>query len=305
MWAHPFYAKNVGRVANAWLSRKSRNDAARPFSRVVKLLACVMFALAVASPHSGITRPPAAKKTIRVMTYNIHHGEGTDGKIDLGRIAKVILDQQADIVALQEVDRMVERTARRDLIAELAALTRMNYAFGKNIDYQGGDYGNAILTRFPIIRHQNHHYKMIRTGEQRGLLEAVLKVEGKQLLFLNTHLDYRRDDAERLSNVDEINQILEQRKGLPVILCGDFNDIPDSPTHQKVEGTFIDTWKRAGKGEGFSYSSTQPQKRIDYIFTNKERAFVPVRAWFVPVRAWVVESNASDHLPVVVEFKRP
>jgi endonuclease/exonuclease/phosphatase family metal-dependent hydrolase len=230
------------------------------------------------------------------MTFNIHHGEGADGKIDLNRIAEVILGQKADIVALQEIDRAVERTARRDLIAELAALTGMNYAFGKNIDYQGGDYGNAVLSRYQIVKQQNHHYKMLRPGEQRGLLQVVLKVEGKRLLLLNTHLDHRRDDAERLANIDEIKQILGQYKGLPVILCGDFNDIPDSPTHRKVEETLTDSWRRAGKGEGFSYSSTQPQKRIDYIFVNKGKALVPVTAW-------VPESNASDHLPVVVEFK--
>ncbi|HEY7910738.1 MAG TPA: endonuclease/exonuclease/phosphatase family protein [Blastocatellia bacterium] len=232
------------------------------------------------------------------MTYNIHHGEGTDGKIDLNRIAEVILTQKADIVALQEVDRGVERTARRDLIAELASLTGMDYVFGKNIDYQGGDYGNAVLTRFRILKQQNHHYKMIRPGEQRGLLQVLMMVGRKQVLFLNTHLDYRQDDAERLSNVDEIMQVLEQYKGMRVILCGDLNDIPGSRTHRKVQETFIDIWGRAGKVEGFTYSSSKPQKRIDYILVKKEKAVAPASAW-------VVESNASDHLPVVVEFKLP
>jgi endonuclease/exonuclease/phosphatase family metal-dependent hydrolase len=260
-------------------------------------MACLALALILASPTGGIALS-AAKRSFRVMTYNIHHGEGTDGKIDLNRIAELILTQKADIVALQEVDRGVERTGRRDLIAELASLTGMNYAFGKNIDYQGGDYGNAVLTRFQILKQQNHHYSMLRPGEQRGLLQVLLMVDGKQLLLLNTHLDYRRDDVERLSNVDEINRILEQYKGLRVILCGDFNDTPGSRTHRKTEETFSDVWGRIGKGEGFTYSSTQPQKRIDYVFIKKEK---PV----VPISAWVEESNASDHLPVVVEFKRP
>jgi endonuclease/exonuclease/phosphatase family metal-dependent hydrolase len=254
-------------------------------------------ALVLAFPGGGIT-PPAAKRPVRVMTYNIHHGEGVDGKIDLNRIADIISRQKADIVALQEVDRGVERTARRDLIAELAALTGMNQAFGKNIDYQGGDYGNAVLSRFRIIKQQNHHYKMIIPGEQRGLLQVVLEVEGKQLLLLNTHLDYRRDDTERLSNINEIEQVLGHYRGLPVILCGDFNDTPDSPTHRKLEQTLVDTWKRIGKGQGFSYSSTQPQKRIDYIFVNTGKGLAPVGVW-------VVESNASDHLPVVADFKLP
>ena len=268
----------------------------RVSSSFTRLLLCLAVSLVLASPGISITTMAAAKRSIRVMTFNIHHGEGVDGKIDLNRIAEVILSQKADIVALQEVDRTVERTARRDLIAELAALTGMNYGFGKNIDYQGGDYGNAILSRFPIINQQNHLFRMVLPGEQRGLLQVVLQVEGKQLVLLNTHLDHRRDDGDRLSNIDEIEQILGKYKGLPVILCGDFNDTPDSPTLRKVEKIFVDSWRHGGKGEGFSYSSTEPQKRIDYVFVKKGKALAPGRAW-------VALSNASDHLPVIVEFK--
>ena len=295
MRARFFHTEQSWRVSDTRLEEKKRTDLS---IGVIKLVACLMLVLSLTLPSSSVPASPSAKRTLRVMTYNIHHGEGTDGKIDLDRIAQVILGQKADVVALQEVDRGVERTARRDLIAELAALTKMSYAFGKNIDYQGGDYGNAVLSRLPIVKQQNHHYKMLRPGEQRGLLQVVLKVEGKDLLLLNTHLDYRREDAERLSNVDEIRQILEQYRKLPVILCGDFNDTPGSPTHRKVEDVFVDAWTRAGKGEGFSYSSTRPEKRIDYLFVSKGRALVPVKAW-------VVESNASDHLPVVIEINMP
>lgn len=265
-----------------------------PSRSLVKSLLCLGFALVLACYNSG-SATTTAKRPIRVMTYNIHHGEGTDGKIDLNRIAAVILRERADIVALQEVDRSVERTARRDLIAELAELTGMNYAFGKNIDYQGGDYGNAVLSLFPIVKQQNLHFKMIRPGEQRGLLQVLLKVEGKQLLLLNTHLDHRPDDAERLSNIAEIEKVLQQYKSMPVILCGDLNDIPDSATHRKVQEILIDSWRQRGKDEGFTYSSTRPHKRIDYVLVNKQKTVVPDKAW-------VTESDASDHLPLVVEF---
>src|SRR6267143_4106500 len=91
-------------------------------------------------------------KTFRVMTYNIHHGEGLDGKVDLLRIADLIKHESADIVALQEVDKGVERTPRRDFPDELAALTGMTCVFSNNYSYQGGEYGNAVLTRFPVKR---------------------------------------------------------------------------------------------------------------------------------------------------------
>ena len=72
------------------------------------------------------TSKQASPAVFRVMTYNIHHGEGLDGKVDLQRIAELIKREQADIVALQEVDKGVQRTARRDLPAELAALTGLS-----------------------------------------------------------------------------------------------------------------------------------------------------------------------------------
>lgn len=292
MWAYSSLTAYLWPGCN---TRPNRNRRPVVCRAVCKLAAGLLLFLSLTFPSSHVHASPTAKPLIRVMTYNIHHGEGTDGKVDLERIAEVIRQQRADIITLQEVDRGVARTARRDLVAELAALTGMNYAFGKNLDYQGGDYGNAVLTRFPIVKQQNLHYKMLRPGEQRGLLQVVLKLGGRQFLLLNTHLDYRRDDAERLSNLDEIRRIPEQYKGLPVILCGDFNDTPGSATHLRAAESFIDTWERVGKGDGFSYSSTQPQKRIDYVFVSKGRRLTPLKAW-------VVESKASDHLPVVVEF---
>src|SRR5688572_31668602 len=113
--------------------------------QMVMVVALGLFVSSCTSnPHVTKTR------TFRVMTYNIHHGEGMDGKVDLERIAALIQNEQADIVALQEVDKGVERTARRDLGAELARLTGMQCVFSNNYHFQGGEYGNAVLTRFPI-----------------------------------------------------------------------------------------------------------------------------------------------------------
>src|SRR5678816_4124683 len=97
-----------------------------------------------------------AKKTLRIMTYNIHVGVGMDKKLDLQRIADVINKERPDLVGLQEVDRGVERTQRKDEIVELAQLTRMEYAFAPNLDYQGGKYGVAILSRFPVAVSYTH-----------------------------------------------------------------------------------------------------------------------------------------------------
>src|SRR3954468_2494324 len=87
---------------------------------------------------------------VRVLSYNIHHGEGVDGKLDLERIAAVINAVEPDLVALQEVDQRVARTRLIDEPADLARLTKMHVAFGANLALQGGHYGNAVLSRWPI-----------------------------------------------------------------------------------------------------------------------------------------------------------
>src|SRR5690606_4366306 len=93
---------------------------------------------------------------LRVLSYNIHHAEGVDGKLDLERIAEVIRAAKPDLVALQEVDRNARRTGSVDQPAELARLTEMQVVFGSNIELQGGHYGNAVLSRFPIASERNH-----------------------------------------------------------------------------------------------------------------------------------------------------
>ena len=134
----------------------------------------------------------------RVMTFNIHHGEGVDGKVDLDRIANVILEANADAVALQEVDRNTRRTGGVDMIKELGKRTNMHFAFGSNLDFQGGKYGTAILSKHPIQSFENHALKQVRDGEPRGVLQAVLDVGQGQILFVSTHLDHTKDQAERL-----------------------------------------------------------------------------------------------------------
>lgn len=167
---------------------------------------------------------------IRVITYNIHHGEGTDGRVDVERIAKVLTAESPDLVAVNEVDQGTQRTHRLDMPAELARLTKMRAVFEKNIDFEGGRYGNAVLSRLPIRRHENHKLPSDYEGEQRGVLEVELgdADEKEPLLFFATHLDYRPPDHERLASVGRIEEIVGVRIDRAAILAGDLNDTPES-----------------------------------------------------------------------------
>ena len=222
-----------------------------PLGRFLSRVLAALLLLALADCQSSPRQD--APQTFRVMTYNIHHGAGLDGKVDLPRIAALIRREQTDIVALQEVDRGVARTARRDLPAELAALTGLTCVFSNNFHYQGGEFGNAVLTRFPLKQCANTHYQMLQPGEQRGLLQLVLNIHHRELVFMNTHIDQRRDDAERLMSASEIQQIIQPYGSRPMMICGDFNDSPGSRTHAKMEEKFEDTWKLIGQGQGFTF----------------------------------------------------
>ena len=189
--------------------------------------------------------------TFRVLTWNIHHGEGMDQRVDLERIAKLIQDQRADLVALQEVDKLVERTKRRDLPAELAKLTGLSVVFSNNYSFQGGEYGNAILSRFPIVSTTNLHYQKVNETEQRGLLQAIVNVNGRNLAFLDTHLDHRRPDDARWSNVSEIEKAVGTLD-MPVVLCGDFDWAPEGRVYERLRKSFEDAWVLGGKNSGFA-----------------------------------------------------
>ncbi len=238
-------------------------------------------------------------KTIKVMCYNIHHGEGVDGVVDLERIAQLILENKIDLVALQEVDVGVARTNRINIMKILSELTGMYPVFEKNIDYQGGEYGNGILSRYPVIESKNHHYKMIREGEQRGLLKVIVDVYGMKIAFMNTHIDYREDDSERINNIKEINNIVKEFGDMPVLIAGDFNDIPGSRTHLTMKENFFDVWEKIGEGDGFTFHTENPDKRIDYFFLYRNNS---LKVKLVPESIEVIYSIASDHLPLIAEF---
>jgi endonuclease/exonuclease/phosphatase family metal-dependent hydrolase len=261
------------------------------------LLVILLFAGVIPVPPTiaGPSSASSAKKTLRVMTYNIHVGVGMDKKLDLQRIADVINREHPDLVGLQEVDRGVKRTEGKDEIAELAALTNMKYAFAHNIDYQGGQYGVAILSRFPIDAIDHRKFENKREAERRGMIRVEVNAGGKTINFVTTHLDYQFDDG-RLFEAEQMLRFLHEVKG-PLIVVGDFNDEPPGTTYKLAAQSFDDAWVRSrAKDAGLTYPADKPMKRIDYVFTRQSDRTKTKKAW-------VVNTLASDHLPLVADLE--
>ena len=228
------------------------------------------------------------------MTYNIHVGVGMDKKLDLQRIADVINKEKPDLVGLQEVDRGVKRTEGKDEIVELAAMTRMDYAFAHNLDYQGGQYGVAILSRYLLKNVDHRMFENKREAERRGMLRVEVEIDGKVVNFVTTHLDYQFEDG-RVFETEQMLKFLEPVKG-PLIVVADLNDEPTGAAYKLMDELFDDAWLVAkAKGDGFSYPADKPIKRIDHIFYRPETARAK--------KSWVVTTLASDHLPVMAEVE--
>jgi endonuclease/exonuclease/phosphatase family metal-dependent hydrolase len=263
--------------------------------RKILIASFILFLFGVVSTLTAGGRAPSFKPTLRVMSYNIHVGVGMDKKMDLQRIADVINQEHPDLVGLQEVDRGVKRTQGVDEIAELARMTKMEYAFAHNLDYQGGQYGVAILSRFTILKVDHRKYVNKREAERRGMIRIEVTVNNRTLSFVTTHLDYQYEDG-RVFETEQLLEFLKDQTG-PLIVVGDFNEEPKGDAYKLMLPKFEDAWFRSNaKGDGLSYPADKPVKRIDYIFY---RANGGVRA----KRARVVNTLASDHVPVVADLE--
>lgn len=240
---------------------------------------------------SGSAEAPAA---IRVLTYNIHHAEGRDREVDLSRISRVITSVQPDLVALQEVDVGTARTSAVDQVTELARLTGMHAQFGKAMDYMGGGYGVAVLSRWPFLSTKNQPLPSSPDREPRTGLTVLVRA-GKRapvLQFTSTHFDQARPE-DRLAQAEYLNELLI-RDDVPGILAGDTNARPDT----EVMKIFEPWWTEALPVDPpLTTTPPRPLPRGDHIL------FRPAGSWR-PIESKVIdETIASDHRPVLVVLR--
>ncbi len=264
--------------------------------RSYKVATSSLIILALACGAMSFAAGETDSERLVVMSYNIHVGRGLDGVLDLERIAGVIKSVNPDIVSLQEIDKKVARSGRVNQAAELSRLTGMEYVFGRAIDFGGGQYGNVVLSRMPIL---DSKVVPLPGSELRCALTVTVEIprageEKEKLTFIATHLDHRSHEG-RMESIDIIEKIIADADGSLAILAGDINARPGSPEIHKLD----ETWLNATEAEGFyTFRADNPTHQIDYIFVR------PAEAWRVVEKRVLDEPVASDHLPIMTILER-
>lgn len=256
---------------------------------------CLLTTLALAAAGLTSLHPPlvaqegspqAAMDTVRILAYNTHHGEGMDGVLDLERIAEVISAVDPDLVVLQEIDRLVERTGWVDQAVEYGSLTGLGPLFGEFMEYQGGLYGMALLSRLPVLDWVNH--RLPDGAEPRSALTARVRLPttGKELVIAGIH--FYRSEEERSAQARALMEKLVEDDGL-VILAGDFNSTPGSPVMELLATRWLVVPKT---GPSFTFPADEPAREIDFMLISQDQG---VR---VLEHRVLGESVASDHRPI-------
>jgi endonuclease/exonuclease/phosphatase family metal-dependent hydrolase len=238
-------------------------------------------------PVQPVDRP------LRVMTFNIHSGFGSAGRHDPEAIARVIEDSGADIVALQEVSRVRLLDGGTDLAIWLSHRLNMPFLFHGD---EEPIWGNAILSRFPILQHGQGRLPDEGALISRGYLWAEIDIGGETPLFLiATHLHHV--EADQPIRLKQVPVLLDLWGGRPLtVLMGDLNAEPDWEEMNLIyDAGLIDAWLETGEGDGFTWPAAVPDKRIDWIWHTAD---------LVAVRAQVVQTQASDHRPVLAVINR-
>ncbi|MCF8373204.1 MAG: endonuclease/exonuclease/phosphatase family protein [Bacteroidales bacterium] len=238
---------------------------------------------------------PTYERTVKVLSFNIYHGETMKGDFNLDAIAQVVINADADFVALQEVDHKTNRAHNYDLATELGWRTKMSPLFGKAMNYDGGEYGEGILSKFTFLQTRNVPLPFSPGNEPRAALEIISVLpSGDTIAFIGTHLDHLEDETDRVAQVKKINEEFFSNR-YPTILAGDMNALPGSKAINILEEIWAPLYNKSNPTP--TYPSNNPEKKIDYVM------FYPATRWHVLSTEVICDSVASDHCAYLVTLE--
>ncbi len=245
------------------------------------ILVAALVSVSCEARRSAATQPVDG---LVLMSYNVRSGKGMDDKRDLDRAAAVIRAAQADVVALQEIDSVTRRSDGKDVAAVLGKKCSMYHTFSKAIDFDGGGYGVALLSREKPIAAQ----RFALAGREEA--RTLLVVELEQYIVASTHLSLTAEDRiASLSVIDSVAMAAHK----PIFIAGDWNATPDSEFGRKLG----EKMQYLTDTTVCTFPADEPQTVIDYIVTPHEQKVE------VLDREVVNEPMASDHRPIVVVLK--
>ena len=268
--------------------------------RLAALAAAVALSTAACIPFRH------APSTLTVLVFNIHAGKDAAGNTSVQAIAELIRSIEPDVALLQEVDRGTARSGQVDQLQAMMDATGYTGVFGRSLDYDGGTYGVAALSRKGFVFNQTVPLPIATVQERAGgsheprvALVTVALTPVRNLQAITTHLDASAANDIRLQEVRDLLLPIHARLGptRPVLVGGDFNAEPDSPVIQTLRDAGLrDAWSECGQGDGFTYPAESPGKRIDYVFLGGSLRCTAAR---------VIDTHISDHRPLLVTIELP
>ncbi len=222
-----------------------------------------------------------------------------DGRTRVDRIARVIQELRADIIALQEVVRAPNGSPEDDQAAWLhAQLPGFNLAFGENRRHRSGAYGNAILSRYPIVEIDNYDLSW-RGRERRGCLRADVQLPAGNILHVfNVHLGTAFLERRHQGRLLVSASMLGRKVSGPRIVLGDFNEWTRGLATKLLSVHFESLRPKVLMGRARTYPGLIPVLHLDHIYFDRT-----LRLTKMSLDRSRRALLASDHLPLIADFE--
>ncbi len=236
--------------------------------------------------------------SLKIMSYNIRHGAGMDEVLDLSRAAAIIKAQAPDLCGLQEIDHYCSRTDSLGQTEFLAEQTSMVGNFGKFMDYQGGEYGMATLSAKPLLSTKVLQLPDGIHEPRSAIIHEVEIAKDCHIIFVNVHFDWINNAEGSASRLNQAKALVAYVDTIDkaVIITGDFNCTPDSPTMQYF---YTQGFEFAEKGtDNLSFQGSNKGEIDHVIYRNTVSQKINLKSIKL-----LDEPVASDHRPLVAELE--